>query len=266
MDMRVTAHRFTIGRTLKDTLSIFGRNLIIFVAAAMLARLLLVFAPTWQLLPGGLVADLTLHLIRTTMDIVVATLIQAAVTFGAFKALRGRKATVGDALSGLRFAPLIFVGQVILHAPDLASTALGTLLPEGSLLAAALAFVVGVAVLVLYLMWWLFPVTLMIERNSLFSAMARSSQLNRGQRWRVFGLFVVTGLAIVLLVWGMATVLHVPIALVPTVPMLTVSGMAVSLMYGVFTTFYAVLATVAYYHLRLEKDGPFPDDAVAVFD
>jgi hypothetical protein len=266
MDMQGAAHRFTIGRTLKDALSVYGRNFIIFVASATLARLVLLFGPNWQLLPGGVVADLPLHLIRTALDTVVASLIFAVVILGAFNSLRGRKATLRDAISGLRFVPLILAGQVILSAPDLASTAFGTLFPADSLLAAVLAFAFGIAVLVIYLMWWLFPVTLMIERRSLFSAMARSNELNRGQRWRVFALFVVAMLGIVLIVWGIALVLRVPIAELPSTPMLTLSGMAVSLMYGMFTTFYGVLATVAYYHLRLEKDGPFPDDAVAVFD
>jgi hypothetical protein len=266
MDMQVTAHRFTIGRALKDTLAIFGRNVIVFMGSALLARFILVVAPTYQMQTSGAVIDLPLYLIRTAMDIAVSSLILAVVTFGTFSSLRGGKATVQDAISGLRFVPLILVGEAILTAPDVAGTVLSAQFPADSLLADFVGFALGIVTLALYLMWWLFAVTMMIEGRPLFSAMTRSNQLNRGQRWRVFAALLIVGLGAGVIIWVTALALGVPMIELPSAPMLTSAGMVVFVVYGLVATFYSVMATVAYYHLRLEKEGPFADDAVAVFD
>ena len=41
----IAAPRFTIGRTLGDSINIFGRNIVAFVLAALAIRLLLLLAP-----------------------------------------------------------------------------------------------------------------------------------------------------------------------------------------------------------------------------
>ena len=92
--------------------------------------------------------------------------------------------------------------------------------------------------------------------------MGRSAQLTKGHRWRIFGLelllvglLVIASILIGLLNWALSTIGG---------PLLgAISGL---LWNTVWVAYYAVMVAVAYYDLRVCKEGIDIEQIAAVFD
>jgi len=247
-----TGGALDIGRVIQQLFRVLGRNFVTFLALAVLLAgipaILLgllqmnvmargqLFA--WQSLLGSLVAGL------------FGLILQGTVIYGTVTDLNNRRAGVVDCLSvGLRsFLPLLGIG-ILLYAAIIAGTML--LIVPGLMLAVA---------------WCVAVPAYVVEQTSLFGAFGRSAELTRGNRWRIFGLFIIYFVAFLILelVTGMfGSVARMSsgggFSLMQVVVVRPLLGIGAALI-------GTVGAAVLYVDLRQIKDGVGPEGLAAIFD
>jgi hypothetical protein len=273
------APRFTVRGVISASLSLvyanIGRFLVIFLAIGLPAALLI--GATVMMLttvsrstasPG---IDFTLKGDKTSqvlfmsflalLILVAYSLIQAAITDGAWQNLRGRKLRIGAALSGavtvlprVALAGLVFsVALVVVISIPVALLQIVLPAAVGAVTGLVMLAIVAVAIV----RYWVFVPVVVIERAGPLACFRRSAALSRGHRWEILGI-----LALVMLAnWLVSLAAH----LLPGIGA-PAAGAALEIAAALFfTALSAVLATVAYYLLRAEKDGPV-EDAATVFD
>ncbi|MFC9858045.1 MULTISPECIES: glycerophosphoryl diester phosphodiesterase membrane domain-containing protein [unclassified Streptomyces] len=143
----------------------------------------------------------------TTLITLIATLFTTSVlTVVISRSVLGRPVTLSDAWSEARPRVLRLLGLTVLLALMSAGIMAVGLLPGlllGSGAGAALAFLgfAGACVVVLWLMvrFTLAAPALMLERQTIPTALRRSAKLVRGAWWRTFGILVLTSLFTVIL-------------------------------------------------------------------
>ncbi len=146
--------RFTIGRTLGDSLKIFGRNFIVFALVALAIRLL--FWPCRQGQAAGAIIgagqiNWFSAIVSMAVAIVVASVTKAVMVFPTMQNLRGQKALVSDLWKGVPVFPAIIMAGAILSLPSFVSLAIQGLFPGDAAVIGISGFVVGVVALVLIL-------------------------------------------------------------------------------------------------------------------
>jgi hypothetical protein len=259
------ATSFSIGRVFRESFGILVRNVVIFGGVALIARLVLLLAPLiTALVPAGAAEQATIW-ITIGLDLVASGLTEAAIVFAVFQCLRGQRAIAAHVVRGLRSAaPMVIAGLIYgipLNATDLADQVFGE-----DLLGVLLSLVLVSVAIVLTVTWWIYTPAIAIEGKGIFASFVRSAQLTKGRRWSIFGLFLLVTIAmmapLIVLVaatdWSLSDV----IAEGPG----TVIGAIAYAYYALGTAFYTVLVTVAYYYLRIEKEGSGVEDIVKVFD
>jgi len=264
--------RFTIGRTLGDSLKIFGRNFIVFALVALAIRLLLLAVPQGQA-AGAIIGAGQINwfsaIVSMAVAIVVASVTKAVMVFPTMQNLRGQKALVSDLWKGVPVFPAIVMAGAILSLPSFVSLAIQGLFPGDASVIGISGFVVGVVALVLILMWWLYAPTIMIERGGVLQGLTRSNRLLRGQRWRVFGLLAIIGVvssAVVIAIALLGGMSFTDLASLASIQSTSPIGIAVFIFSALIGAFEGVLTTVSYYHLRVEKEGAIAEDLIQVFD
>lgn len=264
--------RFTIGRTLGDSLKIFRRNFVAFAFVGVAGRLLLLLVPGGQAV-GAMMSASQVNWLSAIVSmmaaIVVGSLMTAIVVYPTMRNLRGQRVVFSDFWRGIPFLPAIVVVGGILSLPSFAALIIRGLFPANPIVIGIGALVMGVVSLVLLLMWWLCAPTVAVEQGSVLHALKRSRYLLSGQRWRVFGLLVIMGM--VSSAMGIAIALLAGLSLtdastLASLQSMTPAGIAVFVLGALVRTFDGVLVTVSYYYLRVEKDGPIAEDLVQVFD
>lgn len=257
--------RFSIGRVLRDSFVVFFRNILLFGGVALVVRLLSLFAPVAASFPdpNGSMNWVAFCLARG-LDLVISGLTEAAIVFAAFQCLRGHRAGAGDVAHGMRSAVPIILAGVIYGIPLYASDVIEAMFPGQDLLAGTLTLAAVAVAIVLAVIWWVYAPVIAIEGKGVFASLGRSAQLTKGRRWAVVGVYVVVMIAVVvpLIVIGSTTSLSGALTASP----LTLSGAIGFVFYALTTAFYTVLVTVAYFHLRIEKEGGGVEDIVRVFD
>jgi hypothetical protein len=264
--------RFTIGRTLVDSLKIFGRNFIVFAPVALAIRLLLFAVPQGQA-PAVVTDPNQVDWFNATVAMVAAIVVisvtKAAMVFPTMQNLRGQRAGVSDLWKIVPILPAIVMAEAIFSLPSFASLAVQGLFAGNTTVTAFTGFVVSIVALVLLLMWWLYPPAIAIEKSGVLHGLRRSNVLLRGQRWRIFGLLVILGAISAAVVIAIAlagglslTNLASLASIQPTSPI----GIAMFIFSALVSAFSGVLITVSYYHLRIEKEGALAEDLVQVFD
>jgi hypothetical protein len=264
--------RFTIGRTLGDSLKIFGRNFIAFALVALAIRLLLLVVPQAQT-PGVTTGVGQINwfsaIVSFALLIVVTSLTKAVVVFPTMQNLRGQRAAVSDLWKIIPFLPAIILAEAVFSLPSMVSLAIQGLFAGDAAVLGISGFVVGIVALVLMLMWWLYPPAIAIEKSGVLNGLRRSNHLLSGKRWRIFGLLVIVGMASAAVVIGIALLGGLSFATLgalASVPQTSPIGIAVFILSALFGAFGGVLITVSYYHLRVEKEGAIAEDLVQVFD
>jgi hypothetical protein len=254
---RFTERDFRIGQVFSRAWSVFSGNFLKFMVVTGIAGLppLLVPAPapaTPENPFGG--AGLSFILIMF-LTIVLGTLSQAIVLYGAFQDMRGRPVSLADCLKvGLhRFLPIV-----------------GLALSEGvALMLASMLFIVPG--LILYMMWFVATPVCVVEQLGPFRSLGRSRQLTKGHRWKLFGLtlailipaFIVGAIlgAVMFAISGTGGFLAVTTALA------TPLGQVVNLIWSAaWGAFYAVMVVVTYHDLRVAKEGIDTEQIAAVFE
>ena len=188
--------KLDIGRVISQTFAVVGRNFLAFAGLSLLLYgLPLTILSTIQ-------ARYAVNLGATTLDtdailwsvyvglasMITNTILQGALIYGTVQDMNGQRASLGACLAvGLRnFLPLI--GLSILFS---------------------IALVFGFALLVVpgFMMltaWAVVVPALVADRTGIIGAFSRSAELTRGNRWRIFGLFIVSWiiLMVISLVFG----------------------------------------------------------------
>jgi uncharacterized membrane protein len=114
--------------------------------------------------------------------------------------------------------------------------------------------------LMLFTMWFVATSACVVERLGPFDGMARSSQLTKGHRWKVFGLFIVLTLV------GAIVSSLIDFVLEDVVQSATLALVGSLLRNGIWGAFYAIAAVVTYHDLRVAKEGTDIEQIAAVFD
>jgi hypothetical protein len=204
------------------------------------------FAGLIPISPGGGIAAaifiVLMVLAVIVVFVVVFTAIYVAMIYGVFQDLRGQEFRLGDGLGrGLsRFWPLV---------------GLSICAGLGMIFGFILLIVPG---LILLTMWWVAVPACVLDRTGPIRSLERSGDLTRGNRWRIFAVILVIG--IVSKVVG--AILSVPILLG-----LPIVAAVLSYIWSTLTTAYHLIATVvAYYELRVAREGIDANSIASVFD
>ena len=247
--MAVTEMRgagFSIGRVAERTISVFVRNLPAFIPLAVLAALpsflLNSLFLAWAANPVENLFDLTGTLMFVggiLASVLGFSILQAGIIHGTLAELNGRRASFSECFSvGLtEFFPVLGIG----------------ILSTLGILVGFMFFIIPGAILAL--MWAVAIPVYVVEHRDVLECFARSSELSRGYRWQIFGLFLVYmvlaiafGISITLVGLLIGPLLTNAISNVITVP-IAASGIA-----------------AIYYELRFAKEGIGPEALAAVFD
>ncbi len=269
MHMNVVTPRFSIGRTLKDSLGIFGRNFVTFALLALAVQLVILVTPSdlnARALAGSGQLAWWEFVVATAGGIIVTNVTQTLVVFGTLQNLRGQRASLSDAWRSVPFIPSILLAGTIMSLPSIASWITRSLLPGNAMALGFWSIVFGAASLFLMLLWWIYVPAIAIERGGLLHGLRRSRYLLSGHRWRVFGLMVIVGIASIAIVFAIGLIGGVSVTDLASVSRMTPVGIAIFVVSALILAFDGVLTTVSYYHLRVAKDGPISEDLVQVFD
>jgi hypothetical protein len=241
---RFAGGEFRVGRVFGRTSSVLGRNFLTFFAISVVASL-----PTILITPvsPGDTTDplrnLGWALSGLFLMMVLGTLSQAIVLYGAFQDMRGRRVDLAESVRvGLRqFFPIMGLAFSV--------TFLGML---GFLL-------LVVPGLMWFTRWFVATPACVVEHLGVSASMRRSAQLTKGHRWKIFGLLVL------LIVADVAVDKAIELGLTAVaggIPALI--GRMIWI--GVWGAFYAIFAVVTYRDLRVAKEGVDTEQIAAVFE
>jgi hypothetical protein len=253
---RFTEGNFRLGHVFSRAWSVFSGNFLTFILVTGIASLPSLLIP--RTTPGAQVDPsqiLGLGLVAVFLMVVLGTLSQAVVLYGAFQVMRGRPIDLAEsARIGLRrFFPIVGLAISVSVLVFLASMLL--VIPG----------------LILFAMWFVATPVCVVEQLGPFRSMGRSRQLTKGHRWKIFGLqllILVPAIAIgaiigavILATLGSGGFLAMASAMSSTL------GQVVNLIWSaIWTAFYAIVIVVTYHDLRVAKEGVDTDQIAAVFE
>ena len=236
---------FRVGLVVGRSLAMLRRQFFKFLARAFAASLppLLIavyppkagqlFTPDYELLLLGVV----------TLTVLLFAICQPAIIYGAFQAMRGRDFHIGDSLrkSLERLMPVIGVSVLML-----------VLIMIGSLL----LLVPG---LVLWTMFLVAVPVCMVERLGPVQSLRRSAELTKGNRWRLFGMFLLLAIVVSAIRFALSGILvAVGGRLVASIGEVAFDAVA--------TSFELVVFAVAYHDLRVAREGLDIEQIAGLFD
>jgi hypothetical protein len=239
-----------VGSVLQRTFSTWIANLVPFSVVG-----LLVYLPA--LIAYGVLAVFGGHILLVTLvkllEAVLSIALTGAITYGVFQHLRGQQASVNDLIS----TGFSHVGAVFLT---------GLLAGFAITLGFLLFCVPGLIVMTMF--WVAQPVAVM-ENPGATASLSRSSDLTSGNRWSVFAIALVVGLA----TGGVSVVIQLAISAILGIPSGTTVGSqkAVSEILGTLLLvplhcLGALAPAVVYHDLRVGKEGIEIDELVRVFE
>jgi hypothetical protein len=239
--------QFRIGAVIRQSLAVLRGNAVplgvLYLAVnapSSIYALTLAGTPEIDTAPGLNI----LTLVETLLGVVVT----AAVTYSTIRELRGWRvdfaefAVRGMAQGGAAIKVALLSGILVL-----------------------LGFVALVIPgLVLSTIWWVAIPVAVVERPGTVASLRRSSELTKGVRWRIFGLFVAY---LLVLFGGLSLVGIVLFALIDDIVLADWLWTIVGWVWvAAAMALQAVLVAVSYYHLRVAKEGTGIDEIAAVFD
>jgi hypothetical protein len=242
-----------IGRVIQQLFSVLGRNFLNFLVLAIILTglpTLLVGILQLNFLRGGQIINWQ-TILGGVVSLLAGLILQGTVIYGTVTDLNGRRATLGESLSiGLRsFLPLLGIGILF-----------GVAVACGMIL----LIVPGIMMLVA---WCVAVPAYVVEQTSLFGAFGRSAELTRGNRWRIFALFVLYLVA--------SIIVEALLGVFSTAGSLAAGGTGITFARAIIFTplisvATALLATtggaVLYVELRHVRDGVGPAGLAAIFD
>ena len=260
---------FRVGGALSRTFSVLFRNIVPFGILALIFNAPLQFLPQLLALLGldspsgaiGVTAGVGL------VSLLFSFLLSATLVYGTILELRGGRAGIVECITrgfGL-LLPVVGVGILVslaIGAAVLLFTVPGMLLPPIILFTTPLGIVAAIVVAVMLSV--AIPVSV-IERPGIGASLRRSRELTRGNRGKVFGLYVI--IFIINLVVGMAVSAVLGTGLLATGSVSVVWLTIVNLLAQAFSSvLFAVALAVVYHDLRIAKEGANVEEIAAVFE
>jgi MFS family permease len=234
---------FRIGDVFSKTATLLSRHFLIFFVVALVAGLPRLLWTTGVEVQSPDNFPWGRFLIGLSLLIVLNTLAQAVIVYGAFQAMRGRAVNLSECLRvGLgRFLPII-----------------------GLIICAYLAIWIGVMLLIvpgliLGIMWYVATPVCVVEQKGPLASLGRSSEITKGHRWKIFGMVLLLYI-VAALVGGIISAL---LGLTGSFVLATLGTLAWT---GVWGAFYAIFGVVTYHDLRVAKEGVDTDQIASVFD
>jgi hypothetical protein len=188
--------------------------------------------------------------LSSIIGLIVASIVQAALTRATVSASEGVRSTFGESLgTGLRVV-LPLIGLTILFS-----------------LGIGLGFVLLIVPGIILLTVWAVAIpALVIERDGVGAAFRRSAELTKGARWKIFGLFLV-----LLVIYWLLTIVAGLVGLgmynaANTAAGLTVGNLLGSVILGtIFNTVWGTIQPSLYVELRQWKEGGSLENLQEVF-
>jgi hypothetical protein len=233
-----------VGDVLADSLRLFLARAVPFIGLSLIA-----YAPTFIF---GLVVTAAhpgqssiafLGFITVIIRLACASLANAAIIYGVVQELRGRGFTFSDSLS-IGFGRM---GAVI-----------GLSLLVGILVGLAMILLVVPGVIV----WTVYAVAVpvcIVESLGPRASMTRSSFLTKGNRWRIFGIFVLILIASIVV----GAIIGFIAGISGSVQLVQFASFIIEAVVGAFN---AVAVGVLYYQLRVAREGADIEKIASVFD
>jgi hypothetical protein len=258
---------FGIGNVLASGFRIWARNFVPFMLITAL-----IYAPVliWGIstIQGQLDDDQVLAIVRfekysPILVLLLNILVSAALTYGVVMELRGQRASLGACIvMGLkRFLPAL--GTTLLMSLCFAGVVLCAAFPfviltmAGGVMGAVLgAISFGIACLWILSMLYVAPQASVIEHPGVMGALGRSRALTQGHK------LAIAILTILIFGLGAGSQVLIELLTLPNLAMYVYIGLVSLLILGSIS---AVMASVAYYFLRAEKEGTSVDELAAVF-
>jgi len=263
---------FRVGNVLGRGFTTLFRNIHKFGAIAVLLSMPYMLV-TWYALQGPSGIHPIVWTISLLMVVfVLPQLATAAIAFGTYEAINGRRIGTWQCLVGGLRALLPVIGVVIL------SSLLVLLAGSPVLLAiwaiddfgarAILILLLLVPVLIAVTMLWVAVPACVIERPGVVRSIRRSFTLTKGNRWRVLGILLILWL----ILWFLTIVISILVmgGGLGGGATLTSPGVRAPVLNGAITVIYtllsAVMTTAAYHDLRMAREGMSVEDVAGVFD
>lgn len=250
-----TGGEFRIGPIFGRAWSVYTSNFLKFsVIALVIALPQLLTGDSHDAGASASVAGGAWRLVAFIIGMIVNTVGQAVILYGAFQVMRGRAMLIGEAVRrGLsRFWSII--GLAIL---------------------ATLGIIVGIILLIvpgimLAIRWSVALPACVVENLGPLAAMRRSAELTKGHRWKIFGVFILI-LVIVLIA---AMIIGLIVAAVVGAIAFATEGIVALVLAGllgligaaVYTAYLNIVLVMLYHDLRVAKEGVDTDQIAAVFD
>jgi hypothetical protein len=247
-----------IGRVIQQIFGVLGRNIVTFGVLAVLltgiptaviysvqaglvrsADPAQVFGPRFgYLMLGAFVAGM------------FGLILQCTIIYGTVNDLNDRKVSIGESLSvGLRaFLPVL---------------ALGIMLGIAVALGFVLLIVPGI---MLAVAWCVAIPAYVVERPGIMEAFGRSAELTRGNRWAIFGLFVIYMIAAIVIQLVVTMIGGVASFAAGGGPPLISRVLLMPLVQVVSTLVASTGAAVLYAELRRVREGVGAADLARIFD
>jgi hypothetical protein len=245
---------FRVGHVFSRAWSVFSRNFLTFILVTGIASLPSLLmprpSPTPQVDPF---ANLGLTIFLALLLIVLGTLSQAVVLYGAFQVMRGQPIDLAEsARIGLRrFFPIVGVAISMVLLIGLAS----------------MFFVVPG--LILYVMWFVATPVCVVEQLGPWRSMGRSRALTKGHRWKILGLMLLIILPAVIFGAIVGALMFAATGgfLAMAAALSTTVGQVVNLIWNaIWTAFFAIVIVVTYHDLRVAREGVDTEQIAAVFE
>jgi len=233
---------FRVGRVIERAAQLYQRNFLTFSLVSLIA-----------LLPAQLVVENPLTESRSAsagakgtifvLSIVLSMLSQAVIVHAAFQDMRGRPVRLLDSAGVAMSRSLPVLGLSILSG-------------LGATIGILLFVIPG---LIAYTMWFVAVPCCVVEQHGPMDSLQRSTELTRGVRWQIFGIWfvVIVGATLIDMVIENFTVATGSFAI------WFVAAVAWSTIWGAIFT---LLAVVSYYELRSVKEGVDIEQIASVFD
>jgi len=266
----IESRKLDIAGVLGATFQVIGRNIVTFsilglVLSGLPAGVLAWFQAMWlssqtEGLASGNLALTPGYFTNlgygVLVSLITTAILQGALIFATVQDMNGQKPQVGEALAtGLRnFLPLIIV-----------SILFGVAVVVGMIFLIVPGIMIACA-------WCVAVPALVAERTGIFGSFGRAAELTRGNRWRIFGLFFL--IWVILVVLGMvigsitaATMFATPGALEnPMAMALNPLNIVLQVIQQTITAVIsASLVAVLYVELRKVRDGAGPQWLAEIF-
>lgn len=243
-----SATEFTVGSVLSRAMSTLFKKPALFIGLTLVALVpaviivaIIMLAMAGSGSPAMIIVGALLGLI---ISWILTLVLQGAISYGVFRVLRNEDIGFGNAL-GRGFASIgtllplsvivgicIGIGYILLVIP-------------GIIISCILAVVVPVCV---------------VERRGVSECMSRSAELTKGNRLKIFGLFLIVGVVI----WVINNLI------VPAIGAAVPSSIVIIIISIILVTipqaYQNVMTAIIYYDLRAVKEGVSVDALANVFD